>query len=184
MEATLGGDGQAFEKLLTRYQNDVFNLCFRLLGDTQEAADCAQETFIRAYRSLKGFRREAKVSTWLYTIAVNTCKNREASAHYRRRRLMVSIDPAASREIPGTVLEIEDPAPSPLSQLIDREREALFQKAIDTLPQESKTIVILRDVEGLSYEEIAQISGLPLGTVKSRLARARQQIMENVKGVI
>jgi RNA polymerase sigma-70 factor, ECF subfamily len=183
LNAALAGDRQGFENLVRRHQDDVFNLCYRMLGDYEEARDGAQDTFVKAYRSLKQFRREARFSTWLYSIAVNTCRNRLNSAAFRYRKRTVSLDPPDEGN-PRAAIQIEDPAPSPLNHLADRERDALVQQAIDQLSPEAKVMVVLRDVEGLAYEEIAGMTGLPLGTVKSRLARARQQIIQQLKGVI
>jgi RNA polymerase sigma-70 factor, ECF subfamily len=133
---------------------------------------------------LKHFRQESSFGTWLYTIAVNTCKNRMQSAAYRHRKRMFSIDPPGEAEAGGRSRDIVDPAPSPLAQLAMQERDALLQGAIDALPEEARIIILLRDVEGFPYEEISRITGQPLGTVKSRLARARQQLRERLKGVI
>lgn len=184
IRAFLEGDTRAFDKLVQRFKERVFNLCYRMLGDYDEANDCAQETFVKVYRSLKDFRFEAGFSTWLCTIAANTCRNRLKSLEYRTRKKMVRIDPAITSERGQSSMELEDPAPSPLAQLTRQEQEIALQKAIDTLTEDHKTVVILRDLEGLSYEEIAKITGYTLGTVKSKLARARQRLCEQLKGVI
>lgn len=183
IEAFLAQDESGFDHLVLRYKDKVFNLCYRFLGDRQEANDCAQETFVKVYRSLKNFRFDASFSTWLYTITVNTCKNRLKSAEYRYRNRKVPIDPKEEGE-QGHHAELEDPAPSPLAHLESREKETLIQRALDALPQEPKTMIVLRDIEGLSYEEIAHVTGYQLGTVKSKLCRARQQLREKLKGVI
>ena len=184
IRAFLAGDTSAFDKLVHRFQDRVFNLCYRMLGDYDEANDCAQETFVKVYRSLKDFRFEASFSTWLCTIAANTCRNRLKSMEYRYRKKMVRIDPATTSKQGQSTMEIEDPAPSPLAQLTRLEQEVALQKAIDILAEDHKAVVILRDLEGLSYEEIAKITGYTLGTVKSKLARARQRLCEQLKGVI
>jgi RNA polymerase sigma-70 factor, ECF subfamily len=178
IRAFLANEPGAFDQLVLRHKDRVFNLCYRLLGDYQEADDCAQEVFVKVFRSLKNFRFQARFSTWIYAIAVNTCKNRLKSTHYRLWKKMLRLDPPAEAYDGAGVLDIADPAPSPLVQLVTREQGQRLQKAIDGLPQEAKTIVILRDVEGLSYEEIAEITGYHLGTVKSKLARARQQLRD------
>ena len=180
----LDGEVKGFDKLVLHHKDKVFNLCYRMLGDYDEANDGAQETFVKVYRSLKDFRFEASFSTWLCTIAANTCRNRLKSLEYRTRKKMVRIDPAATSESGQTSVELEDPAPSALDRLTRQEQEVALQKAIDTLAEDHKTVVILRDVEGLSYEEIAKITGYTLGTVKSKLARARQRLCEQLKGVI
>ena len=185
IEAFLAGDRSAFDKLVLRHQDRVFNVCYRLLGDYEEASDCAQETFVKVYRALKDFRFGSSFSTWLYAIAVNTCKNKLNSAEYRRRKRMVPLDDPPGNSTGGaTVRELEDPAPSPLAQLTEKERERLVQEAIDELPHDARMVVVLRDVEGLSYEEIVQATGYNMGTLKSKLARARQQLKEKLKGVV
>jgi RNA polymerase sigma-70 factor (ECF subfamily) len=185
IEAFLAGDRSAFDKLVLGHQDRVFNVCYRLLGDYEEAGDCAQETFVKVYRALKDFRFGSSFSTWLYAIAVNTCKNKLHSAEFRRRKRMVPIDDPPEGSAGGaTVREIEDPAPSPLAQLAEKERERLVQAAIDELPPDARAVVVLRDVEGFSYEEIVQATGYNMGTLKSKLARARQQLKEKLKGVV
>lgn len=183
--AFVGGDRSAFDRLVLKHQNCVFNLCYRLLGDYEDANDCAQETFVKVYNSLKDFRFGSSFSTWLYAIAVNTCRNKLKSAEYRRRKKMVAIDdpPAPSNERNST-LELEDPSPSALTRLVAKERDRLVQDAIHELPEEARTVVVLRDVHGLSYEEIVRATGYHLGTVKSKLARARMQLRERLKGVV
>ncbi len=183
--ACLAGDRSAFDRLVLIHQDKVFNVCYRLLASYEDADDCAQETFVKAYRALKGFRFSSSFSTWLYAIAVNTCRNKLKSAEYRRRTRMIPIDdpPGCS---PGRMSghEIEDPAPSVLTQLAEKERDRLLQQAIEELPMEARTVVVLRDVEGLSYEEIIVATGYNMGTLKSKLARARQQLKEKLKGVV
>jgi RNA polymerase sigma-70 factor, ECF subfamily len=184
IRAFLAGERTAFDKLVLRYKDKVFNLCYHMFGDYDEANDCAQETFVKVFRSLKDFRFEASFSTWLCTIAANTCRNRLKSLEYRTGKKMVRIDPATTSERGQSSMELEDPAPSPLDQLTKREQEVAIQKAIDILTEDHKAVVILRDIEGLSYEEIAKVTGYTLGTVKSKLARARQRLCEQLKGVI
>jgi RNA polymerase sigma-70 factor, ECF subfamily len=184
IRAFLNNDRSAFDNLVRCYQDRVFNLCYRMMGDYEEASDCAQETFVKAYKGLKDFRFEARFSTWILTIALNLCRNRLKSMEHRYQQRMVRID-SSPEETGGLVhLEIEDPAPNALAQLARKEQEVLLQKAIDGLARDAKAVAILRDIEGRSYEEIAQITGYNLGTVKSKLARARQQLREKLKGLI
>ncbi|HOI95005.1 MAG TPA: sigma-70 family RNA polymerase sigma factor [Syntrophobacter fumaroxidans] len=182
--AFLEGDRTAFDRLVLRHKDRVFNLCWRLLGDREEANEQAQEVFVRVFRSIKDFRFKSSFSTWLYAIAVNTCRNRLKSSEYRRRRRMVSIDALQDPDSDRAAPELKDPSPSVLDRMTDRERDGLIQSAIDSLPEESRTIVVLRDIEGIAYEEIAAVTHLNLGTVKSRLARARQQLRDKLKGLI
>jgi RNA polymerase sigma-70 factor, ECF subfamily len=184
IRAALNDDRSAFDKLVLCYQDKVFNLCYRMMGEFEEAGDCAQETFVRAFRALKDFRFEARFSTWIFAIAVNICRNRLNSMEHRYRRRMVRIDASPETMGGSSRFDIEDPAPDALAQLTTREQERMLQKAIDALPGDAKAVTVLRDIEGLSYEEIARITGYNSGTVKSKLARARQQLRRKLKGLI
>ena len=176
------GDRAAFDKLVLLHKDRVFSLCYRFLGDYQEAEDSAQDVFVKVFRSLGRFRFESSFSTWLYRVAVNTCKNRVKSLEYRYLKKSIRLD---NSEIPGKSgqsMEGEGGI-TPMAELEKKERMVLIRKAIDSLPPEQKAVVILRDVEGLSYGEIADITGHKLGTVKSRLARARfglKKILESI----
>lgn len=172
IEAFLLGDRTGLDRLVLRHQDRVFNLCYRLLGDRGDAEECAQETFIRALRSIGGFRFDCSFSTWVRTIAVNICRNKRNSAENRfwKRVLRFGQNPGKDD---GPEFEIEDPAPSPLALLAEKEKEVLLQSALDSLSHDHKVVIVLRYVEGLSHEEICRITGCNPGTLKSRLARAR-----------
>jgi RNA polymerase sigma-70 factor (ECF subfamily) len=178
------GDRRSFDALVVRYQDRVFNICYRMMGDYEDANDCAQDTFIKMYRSLSGFGFRSSFSTWIYRVAVNTCKNRLSSSAHRRSRAMVRINGSADRDREEGSMDIGDCAHSPNGAFERKEREALIQGAIDSLPREQRTVVVLRDIEGFAYEDIALITGLNLGTVKSKIARARQRLKEKLKGQI
>jgi RNA polymerase sigma-70 factor (ECF subfamily) len=178
------GDKKAFDELVIKHKDRIFNLCYRFLGDYEEANDSAQEAFVKAYASLNTFRLESAFSTWLYRIAVNTCKNKLGSAAYRAKRKTVSLDNPGKNEDGPLPVEIQNGTPSPLARMEEKEKMALVQKALDTLPTEFKMVVTLRDVEGLSYEDIAEITGLHLGTVKSRIARARTELRNKLRGFL
>ena len=184
IEAFQRGDKKAFDELVIRHKDRIFNLCYRFLGDYEEANDSAQEAFVKAYGSLNTFRLESAFSTWLYRIAVNTCKNKLGSAAYRAKRKTVSLDNPGNNEDGPLPMEIRNGTPSPLARMEEKEKMALVQRALDTLPTEFKMVVTLRDVEGLSYEEIAEVTGLNLGTVKSRIARARTDLRNKLRGVL
>jgi RNA polymerase sigma-70 factor (ECF subfamily) len=177
------GNKAAFDKLVLKHKDRIFNLCFRFLGDYQEANDLAQEVFVKACRSLRGFRFESAFGTWLYRIVVNTCKNKVKSLDYRYAKKMVYLDnPGAVQDAHG--LEIRDETQSPLAELEKKERMELIQRAIESLPPEQKMVVILRDIQGLPYDDIADITGCGLGTVKSRLSRARLELRRKLMKVI
>jgi len=163
------GDPRAFEELVIAYQHRVFGVALRMLRNRGEAEEIAQEVFLRVHRAVGDFRGEAKLSTWLYAITSRLCLNRLASGerHMAREgeesleRLRADADPAAHAE--------------------RGELEAALQRAITELPEERRVVVVLRDFEGLSYEEIAAALDLPLGTVRSRLHRARTDLKEKLE---
>jgi len=180
----LAGDRSAFDSLVLRHQDMVFNLCYRMLGDREDADDCSQEVFVKVYRSLKDFRFDSSFSTWLYRIAVNTCRNHLKSTAFRFRRKTVRIDPPDDAGEGRSISDVADPAPSALMLMEQKERELLVQRAVDALPRDSRAVIVLRDVEGLPYDDIARITGHKPGTVKSRLARARNQLRDALKKVL
>ncbi len=185
VKAFQSGDKKAFDRLVLGHMNRIFNLCYRFLGNREEANDSAQETFIKAYRSLNEFELRSSFSTWIYKIAINTCKNRVKSAEYRNAEKTVSIDEnVRSNEGGEHNVEMGNEVLSPANVLDRKETSTRIQSAIDSLPDEQREVVVLRDIEGLSYEEIAEITGNELGTVKSKLARAREKLREKLKGLI
>lgn len=164
------GDARAFEALVTGHQHRVFGVALRMLGSRAEAEDVAQEVFLRVQRSVAAFRGEARLSTWLYGITSRLCLSRLASPHRRHARLTRPLTE-------GMVRDPDDPA-------ADAERgemRAALGEAIAALPEERRIVVILRDVEGLSYEEIAAALNLEPGTVRSRLHRARMELKERLE---
>jgi RNA polymerase sigma-70 factor (ECF subfamily) len=183
IKAFQGGDRAAFDKLVLRHKDKLFNLCYSFLGDYEEANDSSQEAFIKAYQGLKKFWFESSFSTWLYRIAVNTCTNKVKSLAYRQKKMTSSLDnPGGMGE--NRAIEIRDEDPTPLMELEEKERQDLIRRAIDQLPPEHKAVVALRDIEGLSYEEIAEITRSNLGTVKSRLSRARIDLRSKLRSIL
>lgn len=152
------------------YQHRVFGVALRMLGNRAEAEEVAQEAFVRAHRALGDFRGDAKLSTWLYAITSRLCLNRLASGE---RRL--------TRRGEDALLRLSDAAPRPDAALERRELETALARAIAELPEDRRIVVVLRDIEGLSYEEIAQVLELELGTVRSRLHRARADLKEKLE---
>jgi len=176
------GKKAAFDELVLSHKDKVFNLCYWFVGDYQDANDLAQDVFFKAFKALKNFRFESAFSTWIYRIAVNTCKNRLKSFQYRLKKKFVHLNNTAAGSNPG--VEIADESSSPEIELGKKERMRLIKAAINSLPSNKKAVVVLRDIEGLSYGEISEVTGFNLGTVKSKLARARQDLREMLKGEI
>lgn len=171
------GERGAFDQLVIRYKDMMFTLCYRILGDYDEANDAAQESFIKAYRGLPAFRGDAALSTWLYRIGVNTCRDRMG---IRGRMLRFFADDDVER-IPSVD---RAGAPGPADAYERQELREAVQDAVASLPPELRILVALHDMEGRSVEETAAIAGVPAGTVKSRLSRARHQLRERLKGAI
>ena len=184
VRAIQAGNIAAFDQLVLKHKDKLFNLVYWFLGDYQEANDCAQETFIKVFKSLKKFRFESAFSTWLYRIAMNTCKNRLKSSAYRWKKKTVPLENPEGSNGGNFSSAIRNDSTSPVIELEKKERLMLIQQSINSLPEEQKRLVVLRDIQGLSYDEIADISGLNLGTVKSRLARGRLELRNKLKGKV
>ena len=178
-------DEKAFEEIVRLYQHKVYNLVYRMIGNQQEAEDVGQEVFVTVFKSIDSFRGEAKFSTWLYRIAANHCKNRMKYLGRRSYKSTGELNEAAEREAadaqPSSIRPHVD---GPDAVLEGLELEKTVQDGIKALDEEHRVLVILRDVDDLSYEEISSITGLELGTVKSRLHRARLQLKEHMAKVL
>jgi RNA polymerase sigma-70 factor (ECF subfamily) len=180
----VAGDRSAFNALALKYKDPVFNLCYRMTNNYHDADDCSQEAFIKAFRHLCKFKFKASFSTWIYRIAINTCKDRLSSLEYRHRMRFVELDKPIYADEPASSWELPEKAPSPVEELINKENTSTILQAIATLPTPQRVLVVLYDLEGKSYEEMAQIAGCPIGTIKSRLARARRELRHKLEGVI
>ncbi|HYQ90967.1 MAG TPA: RNA polymerase sigma factor RpoE [Candidatus Competibacteraceae bacterium] len=166
------GEKNAFDVLVRKYQFKIIKLISRYVHDPNEAMDVAQEAFLKAYRALPGFRGESAFYTWLYRIAINTAKNYLVAQG--RRPPGSDIDAHDAEQYEGQSLLKEYETPERL--LLKDEIEATVFKAIEELPEDLRTAITLRELEGMSYEEIAQAMGCPIGTVRSRIFRARESI--------
>lgn len=172
-------DERAFRELVDAHGRAVIHLCYRMLGNRAEAEDLAQEVFIAVFKTIEGFREESKFTTWLYRIAVNHAKNRIKYLARRHDRKQDELDEMA----PGTNDAALGPARAtrPERALEGAQLDAQLQAALATLDEEHRVLVVLRDVEELSIEEIAEITGLPDGTIKSRLHRARAALRKKLE---
>lgn len=170
------GSAEAFERLVLQYQMSIYNLCLRITGNPEDAADLTQESFLKAWRNLDGFHFEAAFSTWLYRLASNTCLDFLRSAK-RRRALSLTLEDEDGR---SQLLDLPDPAPTPESALLAMEENARLSAAMRQLDPEQRRILTLRVINGLSYTEIAAVLSIKEGTVKSRLARARDSLRKKL----
>jgi RNA polymerase sigma-70 factor (ECF subfamily) len=172
------GDLPAFEALVRRYERWVFTLAVRMVGDRAQAEDLAQEVFLKAYRGLRGFRGGARFSTWLYAIASHHCLNYLAGRESRMRRVEQTDNPTDGHgRSPSSIWDrVADGAPGPDVVLERRDLRRLIQDALLRLSEDHRMAVVLRDIQGMSYEEMAETLGVELGTVRSRLHRARMEL--------
>ena len=178
-------DERAFEEMVRLYQHKVYNLVYRMLGSQEEAEDVAQEVFVTVFKAVEGFRGEAKFSTWLYRIAANHCKNRIKYLGRRHHKATGELDEAAERELQTAQPHAMRPhVDGPDAVLEGLQLERAVQEGIALLDEEHRTLIVLRDVEDMSYDEIAAITGLAEGTVKSRLHRARLALKEHMAKVM
>ena len=166
-------DERAFSELIDEHGNRVFNLCFRMLGNREEAEDLAQEVFITVFKSVDSFRGDSKLSTWIYRIASNLSKNRIKYLARRHDRSKAEFDEGVDRTAAAAALTAPTQAKSPDAHVEGVQLEGLMQQAISELEEDHRILIVLRDIEELSYEEICEITELAEGTVKSRLHRAR-----------
>lgn len=166
------GNAEAFEQLIADYEKRILNYCFRMLGNLSDAEDAAQEVFVKVYRFIDSFNGQSSFSTWLYRIASNVCLDLLRKAK-RQPKDTVSIH-QENEEGESYSIAIEDTEPDPYERAQLSEAQRVLKEALNQLSDEHKQVVILRDIEGLSYEEIAEAMGIAPGTVKSRLNRARQ----------
>lgn len=174
-------DEAAFNELVRLYQGKIFRLVFRMLGDRAEAEDLAQEVFVTVFKSIDGFRGDSKLSTWLYRVATNHCKNRIKYLNRRARGQKKELDEIADRDaLESATMSTSAQVHRPDDMATARQTESIVQQALSELPEDQRELVVLRDIENMTYEEIQSVTGLPEGTVKSRLHRARLALQKRV----
>lgn len=177
IERCKAGDLAAFDELVKRYEKRVFNCALRIAGNYNDASDVAQEAFIRAFSSIQTFRGDAKFATWIYRIVTNVYLDERKKSKAHRT---MSLDDSIELDENSVTRQIEDDSPTPDEVVETKERAKMLQSAISSLPDYQKMIVTLYHLQHRSYEEIAEILSLPIGTVKSRLNRARIALAEKL----
>jgi len=183
IERLKAGEAAAFDHLVNERSADIYALLYRLTEDPEEARDLTQETFLQAFRSIAHFRGEADLRTWLYRIAVNQARNRWRWWRRRRRGVTVSLDATdETQELSLATRLVDERAENPEARTLAHEREQILLAAVRTLARPFREAVVLRDVEGLSYEEVAAALEISIGTVKSRLSRGRTELRRKLEG--
>ena len=172
IEKVLGGDANAFEELVLKYEKTVYNLALRMVGDRDDASDMTQEAFIKAYGSLSSFRGDSKFSVWIYRIATNVCLDFLRS---KSRKQQVSLT-VSDDDDEDAQLDIPDPSSAPEQQLIKKISMQSVEEGLKTLPDKQRQILVMRELGGMSYAEIGKALSLEEGTVKSRIFRARKRL--------
>lgn len=173
LERAKAGEITAFEQLIESYQRKIFNIALRMLGNHDDANDLAQEVLIRIYKSIKSFKEQSSFSTWIYRITTNVCLD---EIRKRKNKKTISLDEEIKLDDGDIKRQIESDEPSPEDMAEKHELKRIVNDAIAMLSDEHRVAIILRDMQGLSYEEIAEALKLPEGTVKSRINRARQSL--------
>ncbi|MCL1964034.1 MAG: sigma-70 family RNA polymerase sigma factor [Firmicutes bacterium] len=166
------GEAEAFEELMTAYEKRIYTLCLRMAGEKEDALDCAQEAMVRIWRSLASYRKQASFSTWVYRIATNTCLD---FLRKRKVRPAVSLDALTDEGFSAS-----DPSSDPVRLAEASARKSALLNGIASLQPDMRAALVLRDVQGFSYEEVSAILDTPLGTVKSRINRAREKLRSNL----
>jgi RNA polymerase sigma-70 factor (ECF subfamily) len=170
------GDTSVFEEILLTYQDKIYNLCRYMLKNAHDAEDAAQDVFLKAYQNLNKFKPDSSLYTWLYRIVVNTCID------YKRKPLLESLF-KSSKE--GDEFVVDHPADSPSPERLYESKQIsnAIQLALGRLSEKLRTVIVLKDIEGLSYEEISEVLDVSIGTVKSRISRAREELKKLLKNI-
>ncbi len=185
LEGTRPEVSLSFEQLFERYSSMVFHLIYRILGDREEALDVSQEVFLTVYRKMSCFRGESSLKTWIYRIAINRASNRCRWWNRLRRKGTVSLDEHLSKEKAYSVSDILKSGDRSAEEILLAEEERVeIERSLRCLPAQQRIAVVMRDIEGLSYEEIAESMQVSLGTVKSRIARGREELKRRLNGAL
>jgi len=175
IEKSKNGDLEAFELLVRRYESKVYTVAYRFLGNHADASDLAQETFLRLYQALPRFRGDSSFMTWLYHITANACRD---EIRRQQRYHVVSLDAETGNNGTQSISQVPSRAPSPEEAAEQKEFNEVIQQCLSNLSEEHRLVLVMREIQDMSYEEIADVMKCSLGTVKSRLSRARQAFKE------
>jgi len=174
------GEELAYEALITRYQQPVYNLVYRLMADPADASDVVQEVFLKVFRSISSFRGNSSLKTWIYRIAVNEAYNqRRWFSRHRRKEIGLEVEDEGSHSLQDV---LSDPGRSPFDLAAGRETRALVEAALTEVNPSFRAAVVLRDMEDMNYEEIAEVLQISIGTVKSRILRGREAVRKSLAG--
>jgi RNA polymerase sigma-70 factor (ECF subfamily) len=176
------GEAAAFEELVAERSGEIYGLLFRLTENSEETRDLTQETFLRAFQSIGRFRGEADLRTWIYRIAINQARNRWRWWRRRHKDSTVSLDATQGQSNQTVIATLAESSDNPEQQTLAHERELALRSALQKVGRAYRETVVLRDIEGFTYEEIATTLGINIGTVKSRLARGRQELKRKLEG--
>ena len=181
LERCRAGDERAFDDLVVRHQQRAFNVAFQLLRDHEDAREVAQDAFVRIYRSMGDFRGDCEFTTWLHQIVVNLARNKHRWWKRRGKHMSVSLDSAVETVDGEVPLQVAGSDDAPDVQSVKAEFVELLSRRMSELPQKFREVLVLRNVENLSYEQIAKMLGCSVGTVKSRIARAREALRNSLR---
>jgi len=170
----------AYDELVRTYSASIFHVAYRMLGDSAEASDVVQEIFLKVFRNISGFKGEAALKTWIFKIAFSEILNRLRWWKRRHRFATMSLDDQPNGNGTGVGQSVPSPSPTPEQCLQSKEQETAIQEALGRISKDHRSIIVLRDIEGFSYNEIADVLGVSIGTVKSRLARARSDLKKSL----
>ena len=169
------GDINAFEELISGYEKKVFNIVYRITGDYNDAEDISQDVFIKVFKAIKNFKEQASFYTWLYRITINECMDKIKK---KKKAIVYSLDVPIETEGDEITREVKDERELPDEKIERKELRSYIQAALNSISYEHRTMIILRDIQGFSYEEIAEMLKCPGGTVKSRISRARKVLKD------
>jgi len=177
IERAKSGDVESFETLIRNHQSYAYNIAYRMIGNEEDAKDAAQEALIKVFKNLKAFKGDSAFSTWLYRIVMNSCKD----LLRKRKPNEISIDKTYETDEGEVHMELQDDSNDPVTLYEQSEVRVTIESALEELPDNYKSVVVLREIQGLSYDEIAEIEDIPVGTVRSRINRGRRILREILK---